>query len=505
MRKTNIKLKNKSGVDVVYSDIETVSFDGEDGNKKVFSLGNLAEKTIILDFTAGNQEVVASLDELYGKVVILKPDTFVAENIAEGVVIAGIEGIFEGAKEVPTLNTPAMTRNGNTVTITNPSSNGNFNKGFNIYSNGELAFYQTGYQIDLIAKFEVEKNHVIEASCVNPLMNESNKSNSILFAIYSIEKVFDEHITTLDTTTKITDGLRYTFLVKSEFGYWLPENIKVYKKANGSDEYLLTDQYEYSMYNGRITFKSMNGNVRIEVNADTEPQIKSPELKINDYTHLLTTKLPRYAQRLLIYHGDEIIHEEVKAEELLSVAVLPVEGAVHTFLYDEKDGYYKPSNAGVNSSFSLCRIKFTNEGEPTTVKMLWMQFSEHYYDFGMVGKINTHLMLNSFNEPAANILLSGYGKNMQTPQELILDVPTGECFYEVKYKKDGGNYAGWDMFIFNLALTDVAPKMADDEIAITPDYVLKLRNPYYKNRISANVTHKVYADDNLIYTEKEGI
>ena len=214
MRKTNIKLKNKSGVDVVYSDIETVSFDGEDGNKKVFSLGNLAEKTIILDFTAGNQEVVASLDELYGKVVILKPVSFVAVYIADGVVIAGFEGIFEGAKEVPTLNTPAMTRNGNTVTITNPSSNGNFNKGFNIYSNGELAFYQTGYQIDLIAKFEVEKNHVIEASCVNPLMNESNKSNSILFAIYSIEKVFDEHITTLDTTTKITDGLRYTFLVK---------------------------------------------------------------------------------------------------------------------------------------------------------------------------------------------------------------------------------------------------------------------------------------------------
>ena len=141
MRKTSIKLKNRSGTDVVFNDIDTVSLEGVDGNKKVFSLGALTEGTIVLDFTNGNQEVVVSDDELYNKVIVLKPDSFVAENIAEGVVIAGIEGTFEGAKEMPTLNTPSIRREGDTITITNPSTNGNFNKGFNVYANGELASF----------------------------------------------------------------------------------------------------------------------------------------------------------------------------------------------------------------------------------------------------------------------------------------------------------------------------------------------------------------------------
>lgn len=36
MRKTNIILKNKYGEDVVYNDISTISFDGEDGIKNNF-------------------------------------------------------------------------------------------------------------------------------------------------------------------------------------------------------------------------------------------------------------------------------------------------------------------------------------------------------------------------------------------------------------------------------------------------------------------------------------
>ena len=36
MRKTNIILKNKYGEDVTYTDISTISFDGEDGLKALF-------------------------------------------------------------------------------------------------------------------------------------------------------------------------------------------------------------------------------------------------------------------------------------------------------------------------------------------------------------------------------------------------------------------------------------------------------------------------------------
>jgi hypothetical protein len=126
MRSTNIKLKNRNGEDVIYVGISTVSIDGEDGTKKQFSLGNLTEGTIVLDFANGNQEVIVPDDELYDKVVILKPETFIAENIAQGVNIAGIEGTFEGAREMPTLNVPSISRSSDTITITNPSTNGAF-------------------------------------------------------------------------------------------------------------------------------------------------------------------------------------------------------------------------------------------------------------------------------------------------------------------------------------------------------------------------------------------
>lgn len=109
--------------------------------------------------------VVVPDDELYDKVVILKPEAFLPENIAQGVIIAGIEGTFEGAKDMPTLNAPSILRSGDTITITNPSTNGNFNKGFNIYSGEDVAFYQTGTTFSLIGKFAAEQNYIIQATC----------------------------------------------------------------------------------------------------------------------------------------------------------------------------------------------------------------------------------------------------------------------------------------------------------------------------------------------------
>ena len=79
-----------------------------------------------MDFANGNQEVIVPDDELYDKVVILKPETFIAENITQGVIIAGIEGTFEGAREMPTLNVPSISRSSDIITITNPSTNGAF-------------------------------------------------------------------------------------------------------------------------------------------------------------------------------------------------------------------------------------------------------------------------------------------------------------------------------------------------------------------------------------------
>lgn len=501
MRKTNIILKNKHGEDVVYSDISTVSFDGEDGTKKQFSLGNLTEGTIELNFAEGDQLVVVPDDELYDRVLILKPETFIPENIAQGVIVAGIEGTFEGARDMPTLNTPSIARSSDTITITNPTTNGNFNKGFNIYSGEDVAFYQTATTFSLIGKFEAENDYLIQATCVNPLMNESGKSGSIRFSIYSINKVLDEHISTTDTTTKISDGLKYKINVKSAFGYWLPVIINVYKKKNGSDEYELTDDYYYSMYTGEISFESMDANVKIEVVADEEPQLKKQQVRFIDHEFKLITSFPIYSQKLLFYDNDELFHEEVKEEDPIFVSVEPL-GTTYTFIRDS-DGYYKPTNIGINSSFAIARIKIVNTESSKIIRFLWMQSSESNYDFGLVGQMNVALSLSANVD--TGVLLDAKGQTATTPKELILDAPTGTNFYDVKYRKDGSAHSGWDMFQFQVDFIDKVLPISSDKVVLNDDYVLKLSNIDYMQRRSANVTHHIYLNDVLTYEEKEGI
>jgi hypothetical protein len=501
MRNTNIKLKNKNGENVVYIGISTVSIDGEDGTKKQFSLGNLTEGTIVLDFANGNQEVIVPDDELYDKVVILKPETFIAENIAQGVNIAGIEGTFEGAREMPTLNVPSISRSSDTITITNPSTNGNFNKGFNVYFGGELAFYQTGTTFSLISKFEAEKDYSIQASCVNPLMNESGKSGAIVFSIYSINKVFDEYISTTDTSTKISNGLKYKIYLKSAFGYWLPEIIKVYKKMNGTDEYEVTDEFFYSMYTGEVSFDSIDSNVKIEVIADEEPHLKRPKVRIVENEFILKTSFPIYSQKLLFYDNEEFFHEEVKLEEPIAVMVESL-GTTYTFIQDS-DGYYKPTNTGVNSSFALARIQIVNSQDPKSIKLLWMQSTEYGYDYGLIGKMD--VALSQSTNVDSDVLLNAQNQIATTPMELWLEAPTGTHFYDVKYRKDGGGHSGWDMFQFQINIIEKVFAISSDRVIITDDYVLKLSNIDYAQSKSANVTHHVYLDDVLTYAKKEGI
>ena len=501
MRNTNIKLKNRNGEDVIYIGISTVSIDGEDGTKKQFSLGNLTEGTIVLNFSEGNQEVIVPDDELYDKVVILKPETFIAENIAQGIIIAGIEGTFEGAREMPTLNVPSISRSSDTITITNPSTNGNFNKGFNVYFGGELAFYQTGTTFSLISKFEAEKDYSIEATCVNPLMNESGKSGSIVFSMYSINKVFDEYISTTDTSTKISNGLKYKIYLKSAFGYWLPEIIKVYKKMNGTDEYEVTDEFFYSMYTGEVSFDSIDSNVKIEVIADEEPHLKRPKVRIVENEFILKTSFPIYSQKLLFYDNEEFFHEEVKQEEPIAVMVESL-GTTYTFIQDS-DGYYKPTNTGVNSSFALARIQIVNSQDPKSIKLLWMQSTESGYDYGLVGQIDTALSQSTSAD--SNVLLNAQSQTVTTPRELLLEAPTGTHFYDVKYKKDGSSHTGWDMFEFQIDTSEIVLSISNDKVIVEDDYVLNISNSDYTTKKSANVTHIVYLDDVLSYEKKEGI
>lgn len=500
MRETNVKLKNKNGEDIVFEGVATVSLDGDDGSKKTFSLGTMETGTVDLDFSEGNHLVIAPDDKLYDKVVIYKPLTLIPENIAQGVLVAGIEGTFEGAKDMPKLNTPSISRSSDTITISNPSTNGNFNKGFNVYSNDEQFFYQTGTTFSLIGKFDEEHDYKVECTCVNPQMNESNKSNSLSFAVYSIKKELGEFISTTDTQTKISDGLKYSILLASAWGYWLPELIKVYKKRNNTEDYELTEKYTYSMYTGEFTIDSMDANILIVAEADEEPQLKRPDVEIKEEFNYITNH-PRYAQKVYIYDCDELVYEAEKEEDPISFQLQDL-ATTYKFILGS-DGYYQPTGKGVNSSYSMCRLVFNNTGPDSSVNLLWMQSSESGYDYGLVSRLDTALSLSASTD--SNVLLNASSKTFTTPQTLVLEIPHGVHFYDVKYRKDGSVHSGWDMFEFKIDKSESVVPIASDVIAIEGDLMTKVTNSDFESKASANVTHHIHLDDELIIETKEGI
>ena len=151
MRKANVKLKNKHGEEVVYNDISVILLETDTNEKATYSYGVMSTGEVVLDFSNGHQEIESEDSQLYNKVIIQKPPTLVPENIAEGVEIAGLLGTFEGASDKPQLRTVTISRNGDTISISNPSTNGNYVKSYNIYLNDELVKTQTATSFSIIS------------------------------------------------------------------------------------------------------------------------------------------------------------------------------------------------------------------------------------------------------------------------------------------------------------------------------------------------------------------
>lgn len=95
-----IVLKNYSGEDVTYENVQAVMFDTPDGGKQTFTKGTLITGLATsVNFANGNQVISTPTGTLAKSAIIIKPATLLPENIRNGITIAGIEGEFIGDTE----------------------------------------------------------------------------------------------------------------------------------------------------------------------------------------------------------------------------------------------------------------------------------------------------------------------------------------------------------------------------------------------------------------------
>lgn len=101
----DVVLKGYSGTDNRYENVPKVWLTSADGESKVpFSYGEAVDDVpVVLDFSNGDQTIIAPDGTLVRSAIIAQPENLVSENIKIGETVAGIPGSFIGEGEAITI------------------------------------------------------------------------------------------------------------------------------------------------------------------------------------------------------------------------------------------------------------------------------------------------------------------------------------------------------------------------------------------------------------------
>lgn len=189
----------------------------------------------------------------------------------------------------PQLNPVTLNRNNDTVSITNPSTNGGFVGKYQLYNGDTLLQEMTNTSISLIGlgKGDYELQVVAHGS----YFKDSIISNKIKASVYEITKAL-QNLNANNSATLISNGLQYSVTLSPASGYYLPEDIVVTMGGNPC-------KYEYDSYTGVLTIAAVNGDLVIQASALSAPKLRRPTLQLNGTD--LTVIPPRYAESTKLY------------------------------------------------------------------------------------------------------------------------------------------------------------------------------------------------------------
>lgn len=131
--------------------------------------------------------------------------------------------------------------------------------------------------------------------------------------------------------------------------------------------------------------------------------------------------------------------------------VSAIDGAKHGFSLNN-NGYYESTNNGMANSYSLCRVNISN---PAGKKLYFdcISYGESNYDFGILGAVNQELVKSEVVDSGVKKSFKGLSK--PTVQTVEYTDATGDCFIDVKYRKDGSGDQGNDSLQFKVRFEEV--------------------------------------------------
>ena len=394
------------------------------------------EKTVDLSLASGNQTLTPDKGEAFSKVTINKPSTLVSTNILSGVNIGGVVGNVVVSNTLPTLNKVTISRSSDTISISNPSSNGSYVSKYRIYSSGAKIKEQTGTSFSLIGLGKGSYELTV-AACAN-YFNDSPVSSSIKATVYSIGLSLT-NLTSSNSATLISDKLEWSTTLSPTTGYYLPEDIEV--TMGGSP-----CTYEYNSYKGTLAIKSVTGDIVVTAAAYTAKKLRRPTLSVDDTS--LTVTPPKFAEVTNTYIDGTLAwtYEDIK-----DYVVSDVSGSTYGFELND-DEYYESNNQKKSSTYALCKVTWNLTAEKT-VTLRCISYGESGYDYGLVSQIDQTLSASTNDDGSTGsttVLKNFKGLSSATPVDLSLTIPSGEHFIYCKYKKDGSGDTGNDSFQFKV-------------------------------------------------------
>ena len=135
------------------------------------------------------------------------------------------------------------------------------------------------------------------------------------------------------------------------------------------------------------------------------------------------------------------------------------------------NGYYESTNKGKASSWALCKVTI-NTPSAFTLTIPYISYGENSYDYGIFGQLDTELA-NSVTDDgvtgSAKVKLNCKGQASADVKQVSYDVPAGEHFIEIKYRKDSSGNQGNDSLQFKIesSYTLINPVYVNKKLATT--------------------------------------
>ena len=113
------------------------------------------------------------------------------------------------------------------------------------------------------------------------------------------------------------------------------------------------------------------------------------------------------------------------------------------------NGYYESTNKGQDNSWSLCKVRISAEAA-TTLTIQYINSGENGWDFGLFSNLNVELADNR-DVDTTGVYKSCKNESSTDVKTLTYDIPAGNNFITIKFRKDGSTHQGNDSLQFRFA------------------------------------------------------